>query len=227
MVNYLLDTCVLSELFKEQPAPPVTEWIETVDEARLFVSVLYIGELEKGVARLEEGRKKLAIQTWLHQQLLPRFGSRLLPLDQESMVIWGGMCGAAEGAGRPLPFMDSLLAATALRWNLVVVTRNTRDFGAMPVETFDPWQTATPAFGRLPVDRRGAGRRLQEGERRQGGQGMAPHELSRRVLSRGAEGGRCGSAAGDGVEGHWPGQGVRVWAAQFGAGIARGLQSGS
>lgn len=149
MVNYLLDTCVLSELFKEQPAPPVTEWIETVDEARLFVSVLSIGELEKGVARLEEGRKKLAIQTWLHQQLLPRFGSRLLPLDQESMVIWGGLCGEAEGAGRPLPFMDSLLAATALRWNLVVVTRNTRDFGAMPVETFDPWQTLTVCRNRL------------------------------------------------------------------------------
>jgi predicted nucleic acid-binding protein len=138
-LNYLLDTCLLSELLKSRPDGGVLEWVSRIDEDRLFVSVLSLGEIQKGIAKLAPGRRKRQIQTWLDQDLRRRFGERILAIDLDSALAWGRVCGASERKGRPLPVMDSLLAATAEVLNLTLVTRNESDFAAYPVHVLNPW----------------------------------------------------------------------------------------
>lgn len=138
-MNYLLDTCLLSELFKAQPCQGVTNWINTTDEDRLFVSVLTFGEIQKGITKLSDEARKALIQTWLDQQLRQRFSDRTLPIDLNIMLEWGLLCGASETKGTSLPVIDSLIAATAICHNLTVVTRNIKDFSRFPIKTLNPW----------------------------------------------------------------------------------------
>jgi len=139
-VNYLLDTCFLSELYRRPPNPGVAWWVEQVDEQRLFIPALALGEIQKGVAKLDEGRKKTRIQTWLDQYLRPRFAGRILPIDEEVALEWGVLLGAAERNGRPRPVIDSLISATAIVRGMTLVTRNVRDFEALPIQLSNPWE---------------------------------------------------------------------------------------
>jgi predicted nucleic acid-binding protein len=138
-VNYLLDTCLLSELRKPQPDAGVVAWISDIDEARLFVSVLSLGEIQKGVARLENGRRKNAFQHWLERDLLVRFDGRILYLDLDMALEWGLVNAANESRGKPAPVIDALLAVTAIVRNLTLVTRNDKDFSGFPVKVLNPW----------------------------------------------------------------------------------------
>lgn len=138
-MNYLLDTCLLSELRKPQPDAGVVAWVSDVDETRLFISVLSLGEIQKGVAKLVDGQRKNVFQHWLEQDLLVRFEGRILPLNLEMALEWGLMSAATEGRGKPAPVIDALLAVTALVSNLTVVTRNDKDFAGFPVKVLNPW----------------------------------------------------------------------------------------
>lgn len=138
-MNYLLDTCLLSELRKPQPDAGVVSWVSDIDEARLFVSALSLGEIQKGVARLETGRRKNAFQHWLEHDLLVRFEGRILPLDLDMALEWGLVSAANENRGKPAPVVDALLAATAIVRNLTLVTRNDKDFSGFPVKVLNPW----------------------------------------------------------------------------------------
>ena len=138
-MSYLLDTCFLSEMFKPQPDAGVVDWVNAVDEERLFVSVLSLGEIQKGIAKLENGRRRRKIQTWLDQDLRNRFHDRILPLDLECALGWVEIRGASEKNGRPAPVIDSLLAATAQAHNLVLVTRYENDFQGYPIGVLNPW----------------------------------------------------------------------------------------
>lgn len=138
-MNYLLDTCLLSELRKPEPDAGVVAWVSDVNEARLFVSVLSLGEIQKGVAKLEDGRRKNAFQHWLEQDLLVRFEGRILPLDLNMALEWGGLSAATESRGKPAPVIDALLAVTAIVHNLTLVTRNDKDFSGFPVKVLNPW----------------------------------------------------------------------------------------
>ena len=138
-MNYLLDTCLLSELQKPQPDAGVVAWISDIDEARLFVSVLSLGEIQKGVARLENGRRKNAFQHWLEHDLLVRFEGRILPLDLDMALEWGLVSAANESRGKPAPVVDGQLAVTAIVRNLTLVTRNDKDFSGFPVKVLNPW----------------------------------------------------------------------------------------
>ena len=138
-MNYLLDTCFLSELRKPAPDAGVVAWVSDIDENRLFVSVLNLGEIQKGVARLEKGRRKNALQHWLDQDLLKRFDGRILPLDLDMALEWGLLSAATENHGRPAPVVDTLLAVTAITRNLTLVTRNEKDFSDFPVKILNPW----------------------------------------------------------------------------------------
>ena len=138
-MSYLLDTCVVSELTKPRPSKTVAEWLKSNDEGSFFLSVITLGEIEKGIAKLPDSRKKRAIEVWLRSDLLPRFGKRLLPVSRKVAVIWGRMQGEAEKEGAPLPTVDSLIAATAQANDLVVVTRNGDDIERCGVEVLDPW----------------------------------------------------------------------------------------
>jgi len=138
-VNYLLDTCLLSELRKPAPDAGVVSWISDIDESRLYLSVLNLEEIQKGVARLEDGRRKHAIQHWLEQDLMIRFDGRILPLTLDMALEWGLVCAASEHQGKPAPVVDALLAATAIVHNLILVTRNDKDFTRFPVKLLNPW----------------------------------------------------------------------------------------
>lgn len=143
-MKYLLDTCLLSELFKATPNPGVVEWLGGIEEERLFISVLSLGEIQKGVTKLENGKRRRDIQTWLDQDVRQRFDGRALAVDSEIALEWGRLCGENERRGAPVPVIDGLLAATAICRNLVLVSRNEKDFGNYPIRVLNPWNGAVP-----------------------------------------------------------------------------------
>ena len=138
-MNYLLDTCLLSELHRVAPNPGVIEWVRNTEETRLFVSALSLGEIQKGISMLTAGRRKRAIQSWLDKDLRRRFVGRIVPVEEDIALEWGLYCGASERKGLRFPVVDSLLAACCIARNLVIVTRNEKDFESFPVKRVNPW----------------------------------------------------------------------------------------
>ncbi len=138
-MTYLLDTCVLSELQKRAPDQWVAAWFDAEDEAMMFASVLTIGELRKGAVRVGPGTTQARLQAWIEGSLMPSFGGRLLSVSLDVANTWGAICGRAEANGEPLPVLDSLIAATAIANDLVVVTRNVRDFERSGAVVLNPW----------------------------------------------------------------------------------------
>ncbi len=139
-MKFLLDTCLISELIKREPNPRVLPWLESQDETTLYLSVLTIGELQKGISKLPDSLKKLELQAWVSNDLVARFEGRLLSIDGEVAIAWGRLLGVAEKQGKKLPVMDILIAATAITHNLTVVTRNTRDLERCHAKAFNPWK---------------------------------------------------------------------------------------
>jgi len=139
-VKFLLDTCLLSELVREKPNAGVLKWVEQQDEQKLFLSVLTLGELQKGITKLPDGRKKNQLRNWLDDDLQSRFTGRILDIDAAVATLWGRIQGEAEQHGRRMPVIDSLLAATARAHKLAVVTRNGTDIAASGVEIVNPWK---------------------------------------------------------------------------------------
>ena len=139
-MKYLLDTCLLSELAKKEPHPGVLQWLDHCDEGRMYLSVLTLGEIMKGIARLPEGAKKERLQSWISNDLAIRFGHRILDVDLEVAWAWGLLLGEAEKQGVILPVVDSLIAVTANVHNLIVVTRNVADMERCRAKVFNPWE---------------------------------------------------------------------------------------
>lgn len=123
----LLDTCVIAEYQKPAPDAKVISWLSSQIEETLFLSVLTIGEIEKGIAKLSASKRKNNLGAFL-ENLVTRFDRRILYLDTPVLRHWGRLTGSLEKKGRVLPVVDSLLAATALEYDLTVITRNTNDF---------------------------------------------------------------------------------------------------
>ncbi len=138
-MTFLLDTCVISEMVKARPNLAVVRWIDSVEEGKLFLSVLTLGELEKGIAKLQDVSRKDVLREWLEQDLAERFAGRILPIDTSVAVAWGKMQGEAERNGNKLPVIDSLLAATAQTNGLTLATRNVVDFERCGSRVFNPW----------------------------------------------------------------------------------------
>jgi len=136
---FLLDTNVISELLKPKPEPKVTTWTDATDEELLFLSVLTLGEIRKGVVLPPRNPRRTSLETWLSKDLPLRFSGRILDIDQEVAHRWGQISGLASARGVNLPVIDGLLAATAIQHNLTLVTRNTRDVAATGVTLFNPW----------------------------------------------------------------------------------------
>jgi predicted nucleic acid-binding protein len=139
-VNYLLDTCLISELLKKEPNPAVMAWLDEQDEQTLFLSVLNLGELQKGISKLAEGTKQEELQAWVSHDLAERFSGRILTVDQETALCWGRLQGDAERRGEKLPVMDSMLAASASVHGMSVVSRNTKDLERCGVQVCNPWE---------------------------------------------------------------------------------------
>ena len=138
-MKYLLDTCVISELVTKQPDPNVIGWIDSIDDELVYLSVITIGEIQKGIAKLPESERKLQLQTWLADELMVRFQQRIAPVDVDVMLKWGAMIAQLESLGRKLPAIDSLIAAIALNGRYHLVTRNVADFVDTEVSIINPW----------------------------------------------------------------------------------------
>jgi predicted nucleic acid-binding protein len=137
--GFLLDTNVVSELVKPKPNSNVTQWIRATDESLLYLSVLTLGEIRKGITSLLEVARRVRFEAWLDGDLLLRFSTRILPIDRAIADRWGRIAGSPAARKSPLPVIDGLLAATALHHDLALVTRDTKHLAATGVPFFDPW----------------------------------------------------------------------------------------
>ena len=137
-MRVLLDTCVISELVVPRPDPKVVQWVDSLDESTVFLSAITIGEIQRGVARLPDSARKQRLADWLNGDLLVRFQDRILPLGVAELLTWGTLVARLEAQGRPLPAMDSLIAAIALTHNLHLATRNESDFAGTGVPILNP-----------------------------------------------------------------------------------------
>ena len=140
MTGFLLDTNVVSELMKPRPHPSVAAWVNATPEELLYLSVLTIGEVRKGIELLpEDAPRRAALQTWLARDVRLRFAGRILAFDDATAERWGQVEAFAKKRRQTLPTVDAQLAATGLQHNLTVVTRNTGDIGPTGVSVFNPW----------------------------------------------------------------------------------------
>ena len=135
-MSYLVDTNVISELRRRDPDPNVVKWFEERPATALFLSVLTLGEIRKGIELVTDCRRKLRLLDWLEVELPKFFAGRTLPVDLAVADRWGRL---QADAGRPLPAVDSLMAATAMQHGLCVVTRNARDFALPGLAIINPW----------------------------------------------------------------------------------------
>lgn len=138
-MNYLLDTNVISEPTKARPNEGVLNWLATVNEDSVFMSVVTVTELRYGIERLAAGKRRSRLDAWLQQELIPRFEGRVLPVDLEIADACGRLVARTESLGRQLEPRDAFLAATAEVHGLALVTRNVSDFESVVGNIVTPW----------------------------------------------------------------------------------------
>lgn len=138
-MKYLLDTNVISELISKKPSLKVISFINSIDENDLYLSVITIGEIKSGIAKLEKSMKKEQLNLWLENELLFRFKNRIIDVDIDIMMKWGELNSYLKKIGKPLPIMDSFIGATCKTKNLILVTRNEKDFKNIDIKIFNPF----------------------------------------------------------------------------------------
>jgi predicted nucleic acid-binding protein len=139
-VSYLVDTNVFAAVMTEQPDPLIYNWL-TANQAELYTSSLTIGEITVGVERLPAGRKRSRLQAGLND-LVRTMGDRILRFDTRVALVWGKLRADLARAGRVIQVEDTYIAAVALRHQLTVATRNSRDFERAGVRTLNPFENA-------------------------------------------------------------------------------------
>ena len=139
-MKYLLDTCVISELVAKEVNPRVVEFVDSLDSDDVYLSVITIGEIAKGIEKLPKSKRKQELHIWLTEDLLVRFDEKIVPLDTNVLLEWGFLAARLESKGKILPAMDSLIAATVLTHKFALVTRNVEDFNSANIEIINPWK---------------------------------------------------------------------------------------
>jgi len=146
-MSYLIDTCIISKLqrIKKHPDPILQGWIAKYPRSLFYISVLTIAEIQAGISKLNENdpeqkKKKMDIGNWLVNELIPGFQGRIVDFDLKLALRWGSIVGTYKRQGINIPVMDSLIAATAIHHELIVVTENTSDFNLANVITINPWK---------------------------------------------------------------------------------------
>ncbi len=135
----LLDTCVISELVAKQPHPKVVEFVDSLDPEDVYLSAITIGEIIKGIEKLPASRRKVSLRAWLKDNLLVRFNGKIISLDKDVLMEWGALTARLETAGKSMPAIDSLIAASTRFHQMTLVTRNVVDFESADVEIVNPW----------------------------------------------------------------------------------------
>ncbi len=139
MSGFLLDTNIPSELIRSRPDSRVEKWVYAQDEQSLYLSVVSIGELRRGLVILPASKRRSELERWFENDLLPRFEGRILPVTRSIADRWGVLDGQCQLKGTPLNMADGMIAATAVEHGLTVVTRNIRDYAGLGVEALNPW----------------------------------------------------------------------------------------
>ena len=137
---YLLDTCTISEMVSVKPNAKVLKWFESQSEKTLHLSIITIGEIEKGIYQLPQSKKRLRLETWLFDELAPSFQNRLLEIDRKLMTTWAKMTAELRTKGMNRQSFDSLIEATALHNQLILVTRNVKNFQKSRATILNPWE---------------------------------------------------------------------------------------
>lgn len=136
-MSYLIDTNIISELRRKEANPGVISWFAERPASTLYLSVLTLGEIRKGIEALPNSKRKLALRDWLEVDLPAFFTGRILPVDEAVVDRWGRLLARIK---RTAPAIDSLIAATALQYGLILVTRNESDFKFPELDVINPWQ---------------------------------------------------------------------------------------
>ncbi len=139
-MKYLLDTCVISELIKKNPSQKVIKWVSKIEENNLFISVLTVGEIHKGIEKLPARKKKEQLHKWVNYDLKERFKDRIIDFDLLTATTWGKVQAQSESVGKAMPAIDGQIAATGISYDFTVVTRNTTDMEISGVSLFNPWK---------------------------------------------------------------------------------------
>ncbi|MBI5823970.1 MAG: type II toxin-antitoxin system VapC family toxin [Chloroflexi bacterium] len=139
-MNFLLDTCVLSEALSKKPDSKVLGFVDALDPDDVYLSVITIGELFKGIEKLPNSRRKNELREWFNDELLVRYDGKIFSLDTQTLMTWGTLIARLESGGYTMPAVDSLIAATAITYELVLITRNVGDFEKSGIEIINPWK---------------------------------------------------------------------------------------
>jgi predicted nucleic acid-binding protein len=139
-MSYLLDTCVLTEFARQQPDPQVLNWMQRVDRDGLYMSVISVGEIQRGIERLPDSTRKDQLLDWVYHGLLERLKDHILPLDTVTLTLWGSLTAWKETNGQPMGTLESLIAASALRHNLILATRYVKEYFRSGVQIVNPWE---------------------------------------------------------------------------------------
>lgn len=140
MKGYLVDTNIPSELTREKPDARVTAFLKNAAQDSVFLSVMTVGEICKGISALPPSQRRTALQEWLDIDVRTWFAGRILPVTEAIAEHWGRLAAAAKQRGTPLAVVDGVLAATAIHHDLTLVTRNVKDFARLSVNLLNPWE---------------------------------------------------------------------------------------
>ena len=137
---FLLDTNVVSETVRPRPDKTVLDWMEAQVPTDLFLAAQTIGELVRGARKIREQPRRELYERWIEQDLAKQFDGRVLAFDGPTAAVWGRLMGDGDRTGRPPAAADAQIAAVAIQHQLILVTRNVKDFVNFDIRLLDPWQ---------------------------------------------------------------------------------------
>lgn len=140
MSKYLLDTCILSEMNKKEPNQGLIDWFKVNRLQDMYISILTVGELQKGINKLEHSIKKNRLQDWLDNYILPQFTNKIIDIDVNVITQWSKLVADKESVGESMPAIDSLIVASAIEYGLSIITRNTKDMQNAVIPIINPYE---------------------------------------------------------------------------------------
>ena len=139
MERFLLDTNIISELVRPAPNPNLTNWLIQQSSESLYISVVTVAEIMRGVAKLSSGQKKTKLTNWVRKEIPKQFNDRILSFNQNAALILGEIQGEGDRLGRPIALLDAQIASIAIQFGMTLVTRNEKDFQNLSVSMINPF----------------------------------------------------------------------------------------